>query len=850
MTTEKFKITGMSCASCASHIEKAVRALPGVEKADVNLLGNSMSVGFDPSLLTVQDIQAAVSKAGYEAQPLFPSKGPGAKAAPAQDVSAKAEIKGMKTRLIGSFAFLLPLLYVSMGHMVGLPLPSFLAGVENALSFALTQFLLTLPIVLLNHKYFTGGFKALANRAPNMDSLIALGSSAALAYGIFALYRIGWALGHSQSDLAMHYMHELYFESAATILALITLGKTLEAISKGRTGSAISALLDLAPKTALRLQNGQEEEVPIEEVQPGDVLAVKPGARIPVDGTVLEGRSAVDESALTGESLPVDKEAGDTVTGATVNRSGYFTMTARRVGEDTTLAQIIALVEDAGSSKAPIAKLADKVSGIFVPIVMGISLIAFIVWLATGQGFEFALARAVTVLVISCPCALGLATPVAIMVGTGRGAKNGVLYKNAEAMETLARIDTVVLDKTGTVTEGKPRLVSVHPFGMEENELLALAAALEAKSEHPLALAVRQGAEERGLTLPLAGHFEALSGLGLRCAIGQDQFLAGNRRLMEEQGVALQDSQDLADNLAEQGQTPLYFAKNGLLIGLLSVADRPKADSAAAIAAMQRLGLRVVMLTGDNRATAEAIRREVGASEVMAEVLPADKDEAIRKLMDEGRKVVMIGDGINDAPALARADVGIAIGAGTDVAIESADVVLMKSSLADAVAAVCLSRAVLRDIKQNLFWAFFYNVIGIPVAAGVFFLPFQLVLNPMLGAAAMSLSSIFVVLNALRLNAWKAPKLPAPSTPEQHPGAALPQRKEPLMKTTVMHIEGMSCGHCSARVEAALSAVPGVSAASVSLEEKTATVTAESTVSPESLREAVTAAGYEVTSLQ
>ncbi len=846
MATEKFKITGMSCAACASHIEKAVNALPGMEKAEVNLLGNSMTARFDPAALSPQDIAAAVDKAGYGAQPL--QAGGKASPAPAADVTAKAEIRGMKTRLIGSFAFLLPLLYVSMGHMVGLPLPGFLLGVENSLSFALTQFLLTLPIVLLNHKYFTGGFKALKNRAPNMDSLIALGASAALLYGVFALYRIGWALGHGQPDVAMHYMHELYFESAATILALITLGKTLEAISKGRTGSAISALMDLSPKTALRLQNGAEEEVPIEAVQPGDILAVKPGARVPVDGTVLEGRSAVDESALTGESLPVDKEPGDTVTGATVNRSGYFTMTARRVGEDSTLAQIIALVEDAGASKAPIAKLADKVSGIFVPIVMGIALLAFFIWLAVGQGFEFALARAVTVLVISCPCALGLATPVAIMVGTGRGAKSGVLYKNAEAMETLARVDTVVLDKTGTVTEGKPRLISVHPFGMGEEELLALAAGLEAKSEHPLALAVCQAAAARGLTPPAAGHFEALSGLGLRCELAGDSYLAGNRRLMEEQGVALSAAGALPESLAQNGQTPLFFAKNGQLIGILSVADRPKADSAAAIAALHQLGLRTVMLTGDNRATAEAIRREVGADEVIAEVLPADKDEAVRRLMEAGRRVAMIGDGINDAPALARADVGIAIGAGTDVAIESADVVLMKSSLADAVTAVRLSRAVLRDIKQNLFWAFFYNVIGIPVAAGVFFAAFQLVLNPMLGAAAMSLSSIFVVLNALRLNAWKAPALPAAPALAAENTPAIP-KEEPPMKTVILHIEGMSCEHCSKRVENALSMLPNVAEATVSLAENAATVKLDTFVSSDALREAVAQAGYTVTGI-
>lgn len=751
--TTKFTITGMSCAACSAHIEKAVGKMPGVEKAQVNLLANSMVASFDPAVVGPAEIVAVVEKSGYGAA-VLPKPGQAGDDAPAKQADPmKAELAGMKRRLVVSFVFLLPLMYVSMGHMVGLPLPGFLAGVENAVSFALTQLLLTLPVVLVNHKYFTGGFGTLLRGAPNMDSLIALGASAALAYGLFALYRIGWGLGHGQPDIAMHYLHDLYFESAAMILALITLGKTLETISKGRTGAAISALLDLAPKTALLLRDGQEVEVPVAQVQPGDVLSVKPGARVPVDGVLLEGHGLVDESALTGESIPAEKQVGEAVTGATVNTSGYFTMLATRVGDDTTLAQIVSLVEEAGASKAPIAKLADKISGVFVPIVLVIALVCFGAWLLLGQGFEFALARAVTVLVISCPCALGLATPVAIMVGTGRGAKNGILFHNAEALQTLSRVDTFVLDKTGTVTEGKPQLTDLVPFGMAEEALLSLAAGLEAKSEHPVAQAILAEAKTRGVPPAAAAAFDSLSGLGIRATVEGLESLAGNARFMQQQGIDLAPAGDLPGKLAAQGKTPLYFTQNGKLAGLIAVADLPKPGSAAAIAAMRRRGLRAVMLTGDTAATAEAVRQMVGLDEAIAEVLPKDKDATVQKLMQEGHIVAMVGDGINDAPALARADVGVAIGAGTDVAIESADVVLMKSDLADAVTARDLSRAVLRNIKQNLFWAFFYNIIGIPIAAGIFY-P-HLMLSPMFGAAAMSLSSVFVVTNALRLNLFK-----------------------------------------------------------------------------------------------
>lgn len=852
---QKYDITGMTCSACATHIEKAVNKLPGVQKAEVNLLANSMQAEYNDDV-TPQEIVDAIEKAGYGATPVLPKGAAAGVASVAnKQTPMEKEIKSMKHRLIVSFAFLIPLMYISMGHMVGLPLPGFLSGTQNAVSFALTQFLLTIPIVLVNNKFFTGGFRSLWHRSPNMDSLIALGSSAALVYGIFALYRIGWGLGHGDQAVVAHYMHDLYFESAATILTLITLGKTLEAVSKGRTGAAINALMDLAPKTALRLQDGAEVEVPLEEVQPGDVLVVKPGARVPVDGVLLEGHSAVDEAALTGESLPVDKNPGDNVTGATVNSNGYFTMRAERVGDDTTLAQIVALVEQAGASKAPIAKLADKISGVFVPIVMAIALVTFIAWMVFGNGIEFALARAISVLVISCPCALGLATPVAIMVGTGRGAKNGILYKNAEALETLCHVDTVVLDKTGTVTAGKPHLTDIIPFGTDEVSLLQLAAGLEAKSEHPIAHAITEDAAARSITATEVQSFQALSGLGLRGEVNGSICFAGNLRLMQEQNIDITQVKNLPDKLAAEGKTPLYFAKDGQLVGIIAVADLPKPTSAAAISALQKRGLRVIMLTGDNTATANAIRALVGADEVIADVLPQDKDRVIKELMDDGHKVAMIGDGINDAPALARANVGIAIGAGTDVAIESADIVLVKSDLVDAVTAYDLSRKVLRNIKQNLFWAFIYNIIGIPFAAGLFYaLSPSLLLSPMFAAAAMSLSSVFVVTNALRLNFFRAQPIKATS-PQPLPSVQLPvedtnpQTKEYSTMEKTLKVEGMTCNHCKMHVEKALNAVPGVSA-TVDLEKGTAHVKANQPVTDQALKDAVTEAGYEVTDIQ
>ena len=764
MKKEKFDITGMSCSACSAAVERTIRKMEGVAAVEVNLLANNMQVEYDEAKVSAQQMVAAIEKIGYGACPVAPPETAVRKkentALQEQKNIQVAEQKEMRVRLWGSVIFMLPLMYLSMGHMIAAPLPAFLSGTENGVAFTLTQFLLTLPIVLFNKKYYTGGFKGLVHRAPNMDSLVALGSSAALVYGIFALYRISYGIGHGQLEIAHQYLHDLYFESAAMILTLITLGKSLESISKGKTKAAMEALMNLAPKTAIRLSGGQEQEVLLEEVRVGDILAVKPGSRVPLDGLVLEGVSAVDESALTGESMPAEKRSGDAVTGATLNTSGYFTMKVTKTGEDTALAKIIALVEEAGSSKAPIAKLADKIAGVFVPTVIGLALLTMAGWLLAGQSFEFALVRAISVLVISCPCALGLATPVAIMVGTGVGAKHGILYKNAEALENLCHVKVMAMDKTGTITEGKPAVTDMEAFAVSPERLLAIAAALEARSEHPLAAAVLREAEAKGIKAPEASDFQALSGLGVKAQIDGQDYLAGNERLMREQGLAAEDSphwqagRRAAEKYAAEGKTPLYFAGKDGLLGMIGVADLPKESSRAAITGLQAEGIQVVMLTGDNKETAEAVRKRVGADQVIAEVLPQDKDNEIQKLMAAGSRVAMIGDGINDAPALARADVGIAIGAGTDVALESADVVLMRSDLADALTAYELSGATLRNIKMNLFWAFFYNVIGIPVAAGLLY-RWGILLSPMIGAAAMSFSSVFVVTNALRLNRFQ-----------------------------------------------------------------------------------------------
>lgn len=745
---EKFSVTGMTCSACSLAVEKAVEKLPSVKSVNVNLLSNSMSVEFEGDLEGSQEVIEAVERAGYEASIFSKVSGGEEKKRvnPLED-----EIKEMRFRTIVSFAFMLPLMYVAMGEMVFLPLPGWLLGLENALSFAFLQFLLTLPVVYVNKKYYQVGFKTLWHRTPNMDSLIAVGSGAGLVYGIFAIFRIGYGLGHGDMEVVAQYAHDLYFESAAMILALITLGKFLEARAKGRTSDAIGKLIDLAPKTALVIREGLEVEIPLEEVALGDIVVVKPGQSVPVDGVIVEGSSSVDQSALTGESIPVEKNVGDNVISATINKTGFFKFEAKKVGDDTTLSQIIQLVEEASASKAPIAKMADRISSIFVPAVMLIAALATITWLLLGHSFEFAMSIGIAVLVISCPCALGLATPVAIMVGTGKGASHGILIKSAQALETLHKIDTVVLDKTGTITQGQPQVTDVVSLGLQDDELLEIAASLEKPSEHPLAEAIVRRAEEKGLGARKVEDFRAVSGRGILGSIDGSLYRAGNLAFMQEEGVDVGGFKESSDNYAREGKTPLYFAKEENLIGIIAVADVVKPTSKEAIDGFKALGIDVVMLTGDNAITAEAIRKELHIDRVVAEVLPQDKEREIRTIQEAGKSVAMVGDGINDAPALARADVGIAIGAGTDVAIESADIVLMKSDLLDAVSAVELSKATIKNIKENLFWAFFYNTLGIPLAAGVFYSALGWKLSPMFGAAAMSMSSVFVVTNALRL---------------------------------------------------------------------------------------------------
>ncbi len=854
---QTFNVSGMTCSACSAHVEKAVCRLEGVAEVNVSLLTNSMQVTYDEDAASSEAIIAAVKNSGYGAS-LPQAAGTAAPAVRQEDVMA-GELAQMKHRMVWSFAFLIPLFYISMGHMMGAPLPGFLTGMDNALAFAFTQLLLTLPIMYLNDKYYKVGFKTLFRGAPNMDSLIAVGSMAAVAYGVFAIYQIGFGLGHGDGDLVAKYHMDLYFESAGMILTLITLGKFLETRSKGKTSQAITRLMDLAPKTARVLREGGEMEIPVEEVLVGDRIVVRPGQAIPVDGTVVEGASAVDESALTGESLPVDKGPGDKVAAASINKSGSFVFEATRVGQDTTLAQMIRLVEEASSSKAPIAKLADKVAGVFVPVVMVIAAVTALVWLAVTHSPEQALTAGVAVLVISCPCALGLATPVAIMVGTGKGAENGILVKSAEALETLHAIDTVVLDKTGTLTQGRPQVTDILPAGgVTESALLGLAACLEAPSEHPLGAAIVEEAGARGLPRQPVERFAAVHGRGVEAVLGGRRCLAGNRAMMEEAGVDLSAWEDRAQALAAQGKTPLYFAKDTSLLGLIAVADTPKPTSRDAVAAFRSLGIDVIMLTGDNRRTAGAIGAQLGVTEVMAEVLPQDKERKVSELQSQGRKVAMVGDGINDAPALARADVGLAIGAGTDVAIESADIVLMKSDLLDAAAAVELSRATIRNIKENLFWAFFYNSLGIPLAAGVFFPLLGWQLNPMFAAAAMSLSSVCVVSNALRLRFFKSkfrasrreenPVIQQPrAVQDSNNDSSTTQQGGTTAMTKTMKIEGMMCAHCSGRVEKALNDLPGVTAA-VNLEAGTASVTGDAP--DDVLTKAVTDAGYKVVSIQ
>lgn len=853
MQKEKFDVTGMTCSACSSRVEKCVSKLDGASNVTVNLLTNSMQVEYDEKVLSERQIIDAVVKAGYGAnvQNVKSSASSSQGRAAASGNPVEEQMKNMKFRLIVSFVFLAPLMYVSMGHMVGLPLPGFLSGVENAVSFAFTQFLLCLPIIFVNKKYYIKGFQTLSHLAPNMDSLIAIGSTASLVYGIVAIYRMSYGLGSGDMELVHRYYHDLYFESAAMILALITVGKYLEARSKGKTSEALTKLLDLAPKTAVVERGGREEEIPVEQVQAGDIVVVRPGNSIPVDGFIIEGSTSIDEAAITGESIPVHKQVNDTVIAATMNKTGFIRFKATRVGDDTTFSQIIRLVEEASSSKAPIAKTADKIAGIFVPAVMAIALVTAIGWLMAGAAFEFAFSCAVSVLVISCPCALGLATPVAIMVGTGKGAENGILIRSGEALETVHNIQCVVLDKTGTITQGKPVVTNVET-NLEPGQFLSIAAGLEEKSEHPLAEAILEYTKKNKIRPSKVSEFLSVPGRGVKGKIDGKWYFAGNSRMMEEEGLSLSSVKNRLDELADQGKTPMVFAEEGRILGILSVADVVKETSREAVKQLKELGTEVVMLTGDNKRTAEAIRKELDIDTVIAEVLPQDKEREISRLQKEGKKVAMIGDGVNDAPALARADVGMAIGAGTDVAIESADIVLMKNDLLDAVTAIRLSKAVIRNIKQNLFWAFFYNSLGIPVAAGVFYTAFGWKLSPMIGAAAMSMSSIFVVTNALRLKKFKVSRSENTSKKGEIIQEAMLQsmeideiKEEKTMIT--MKINGMMCPHCQAAVKKALEAFDGVTA-DVNLEDKAAYITGEA--DKDAITKAVTDAGYEVVSVE
>lgn len=856
MSEKKFDITGMTCSACSARVEKTVSKLEGVDSVTVNLLTNSMKVQFDEKKISRTDIVKAVEKAGYGAEPV---DAPAEKTdgtlhgdlAGKRKTSTYEELRQMKQRLIVSIVFLIPLMYLSMGHMLqmdlGMPVPEWIQtvfyGDENAVTMVFAQFLLLLPILYVNRKFFSAGFKSLFHGGPNMDTLIAVGSAAALAYGCFALFRIGYGMGHGDMHLVHQYSMDIYFESAGTILTLITVGKFLETRSKGKTSEAIEKLMDLSPKTAIVERDGNQKIIPAEQVRKGDVVMIKPGASIPVDGVVLEGRSSVDEAAITGESIPVEKAPGDSVVSATINQSGFFKMKASRVGEDTTIHQIIRLVEEASSSKAPIAKLADKIAGVFVPLVMSIALATVIIWILFGASFEFALSAGIAVLVISCPCALGLATPVAIMVGTGKGAENGILIKSGEALETAHSIDTVVMDKTGTITRGKPQVTDVYSYGAEEEELIRLAASLEKPSEHPLAAAILSYAEKKGIHPKETQDFKALHGQGVTAVLDGKRFFGGNEKLLAEQNIPAEHMVGLLEQLADQGKTPLVFAHEKAVLGVIAVADVEKATSRRAIQLFSDMNIRVVMMTGDNERTAKAMQKKLGIPEVIAGVMPDDKEKHIRRLQEQGCKVAMIGDGINDAPALARSDVGIAIGAGTEVAIESADAVLIRNDLLDAVTAIRLSKAVIRNIKQNLFWAFFYNCIGIPLAAGVFYQALGWQLNPMFAAAAMSLSSICVVSNALRLKLFQ---------PEHRDGApAAPEEKTRKEKEQVknyeveLKIEGMMCKHCEANVLKALSGIDGAKV-QVNLEAGTADVISDSEISEGTFRSIIEEAGYEL----
>lgn len=840
MKKAKFDIQGMTCSSCSSHVEKAVSKLEGIQNVNVNLLSNNMTVNYDETILDDKTIIQAVIHAGYGASCEMP-KQPKKKQEKADD---KTElITNMKKRLIISICFLVPLMYIAMYHMFqqwfGIPVPPIVIkafhGAENAINFGLTQFLLLFPILYANRNYFIVGFKRLFKGSPNMDSLIAIGSGAAAVYGIFAIYMIGYGLGHHQMELVERYRMDLYFESAGTILTLITLGKYLEAKSKGKTSDAIRKLMDLAPKTATIIRDNKEIEIDLEEIVVGDIIVIRPGGSIPVDGIVIEGTSSVDQSSITGESIPIEKTEGDSVVSGTINKTGYFKMKAMKVGDNTTLSQIIKLVEEASNSKAPIAKIADKVSAIFVPTVIAIAVLTIIIWLMVGQSFEFAFTMGIAVLVISCPCALGLATPVAIMVGTGKGAENGILIKSAESLELLHLVDTIVLDKTGTITEGKPKVTNIITT-LKEQELLKIAGSLEKNSEHPLAESILQKAKELSIELSEIKEFVAVSGRGVKGNIEGENYIGGNLAFMKENNIDINTITLQSEELLKQGKTVLYFANENEVIGMVAVADTIKPTSYQAIQELKKKKLEIVMLTGDNKMVAETISKELGINQVVSEVLPQDKEKEIAKLQKQGKKVAFIGDGINDSPALMKADVGIAIGSGTDIAIESADVVLMKDNLLDSVKAIALSKAVIRNIKMNLFWAFFYNTIGIPIACGIFYPIFGLKLNPMIGAAAMSLSSVCVVTNALRLRNFQSNF----------------KKEEGFMKEIVktIDIEGMQCNHCKMTVEKALSQLDGVTKVEVSLEEKKAVIESQKEIEDSKIKEVIANAGFEVTGME
>lgn len=862
MKEEKYQITGMTCAACQANITRAVKKVEGVKEVNVNLLSNQMQVTYDETQTDDETIMNTVKSIGYGAcmqgQTAEVRKNFQAEWDTRQS-HAEDERKAMGHRLLYSVLLLLPLMYIAMGPMVGLPTFPILEGMENALILALTQLFLTLPILMLNKHFYESGIKALIKRVPNMDSLVAMGSLAALLYGIFSIYRMAYGLGHNDMDVVHEYAHALYFESAAMIVTLVTVGKYLEAKSKAKTSDALGKLVNLAPKTASVIRDGKEQLIPAEQLVKGDIVVIRPGERIPVDGIVTEGYGYVDQSAITGESIPVEKHSGDSVISASMNINGSFRFQASKVGDDTTLAQIIRLVDEAGNTKAPIARLADKVSSVFVPIVIAIALLTAIIWLLAGENFEFALTNAISVLVISCPCALGLATPVAIMVGTGKAAEYGILIKSAESLETLHSIDTIVLDKTGTITSGHPSVTDIYvaDSNMEERTFLAEAAAVEMGSEHPLAMAIVEKAKAEGVVIPSVEEFEAISGRGVRGKIQGAEYIVGNFAFIQENHKLTSEVeaklQKEITRLAQEGKTPLLFFRNGVLAGIIAVADTVRPDSHVAVQKLKESGIHVVMLTGDNQVTAEAIRQEVGIEKVIADVLPTEKEACIRKLQEEGHKVAMVGDGINDAPALTRANVGIAIGAGMDIAVDSADVVLMKDSLYDVVTAIQLSHSVIRNIRMNLFWAFFYNILGIPVAAGLLYPICGLRLSPMIGSAAMSVSSVCVVTNALRLRLFKGEQppvgtVPVDATVENKEETNKEEQKGKNNMKKVLVVEGMACGHCKANVEKALMGVEGVAEAVVDLEKKEALVTLAQEVSDETLTKVVTDAGYTVVS--